>query len=173
VLVPLLLVQAAVLVYALPTVLPVRNTASMVSSGVWKNSWYKDEIGWPELADQTAQAWKSLTARERADGAILAENYGEASALEFYGPSRGLPPVLSGHLSWQYWRPRTLPQHFALLVGFGYGAVYELCSSWATLATIDNRWHLDNEERGRTITACQLKQPLGRLWRQDIASNQL
>jgi Dolichyl-phosphate-mannose-protein mannosyltransferase len=172
VLAPLLLVQAAVLVYALPTVLPVRSTASMVSSGVWQNSWYKDEIGWPELADQAARAWNSLPARERSDGVILAGNYGEASALEFYGPGRGLPPVLSGHLSWQYWRSPTLPQRFALLVGFGHGAIYQLCSSSSTLAIIDNHWHLGNEERGRTITACQLNQPLGRLW-QDIATDSL
>jgi 4-amino-4-deoxy-L-arabinose transferase-like glycosyltransferase len=173
VLAPLLLVQAAVLVYALPTVLPVRSTASMISSGVWQNSWYKDEIGWPELANQTAHAWNSLPARERSKGAILAQNYGEASALEFYGPSRGLPIVLSGHLSWQYWRPRALPQRFALLVGFGYGSVAQLCNSSQLLAAIDNHWHLDNEERGRTITACRLKHPLGQLWQQDIASNSL
>ena len=170
---PLVLVQAAVLVFELPTVLPVRGTASMVSSGVWKNSWYKDEIGWPELTNQTAQAWKSLPVRERADGVILAENYGEASALEFYGPSRGLPPVLSGHLSWQYWRPPTLPQRFALLVGFSPTSVTRLCSSSRTLATLNNRWHLDNEERGRTITACRLKQPLGQLWQQSVATDQL
>jgi len=169
----LLLVQAAVLVYALPTVLPVRSTASMVASGIWKNSWYKDEIGWPELADQTAQAWKSLPTRERENGTILAENYGEASALEFYGPSRGLPRILSGHLSWQYWRPRTLRQRFALLVGFSDGSALQLCSSSQTLATIDNRWHLDNEERGRHITACTLKQPLGQMWANQIASNNL
>jgi hypothetical protein len=173
VLAPLLLVQAAVLVYALPTVLPIRSTASMISSGVWKNSWYKDEIGWPELADQTAHAWQSLPARERGDGAILAENYGEASALEFYGPGRGLPRILSGHLSWQYWRPETLPQRFALLVGFSSIGTTRLCSSSRILATIDNPWHLDNEERGRTITACRLRRPLGRLWKQYIATDQL
>lgn len=88
------------LAFALPTVLPVRSTASMVGSGVWQNSWYKDEIGWPELANQTARAWNSLPATERADRVVLAGNYGEASALEFYGPGRGLPQVLSGEI-WQ------------------------------------------------------------------------
>jgi hypothetical protein len=173
VLAPLLLVEAAVLVYALPTVLPVRGTGSMVRSGVWRSSWYKDEIGWPELADQTARAWDSIPASERANGAVVAGNYGEASALEFYGPSRGLPLVLSGHLSWQYWRPRALPQRFALLVGYGRLDVAGFCRSARTLATIDNQWHLDNEERGRTITACRLEQPLGRLWQREIATDQL
>jgi Dolichyl-phosphate-mannose-protein mannosyltransferase len=170
---PLLALQAAVLATALPTVLPVRSTASMISSGVWNDSWYKDEIGWPELANETARAWSSLPAAERRDGAIVAGNYGEASALELYGPARGLPPVLSGHLSWQYWRPRSLPQRYALLVGYGADGAARLCRSSHVLATIDNRWRLDNEERGRTITACRLKAPLDRLWKREIATDRL
>jgi hypothetical protein len=173
VLVPLLALHAAVLALALPVLLPVRNTASMVSSGVWKNSFYKDEIGWPELTDATARAWRSLTPAERARGAIVAGNYGEASALELYGPSRGLPEPLSGHLSWQYWRPRRLPQRFVLFVGYDSSRLTRLCRSWRTLATIDNRWQLGNEERGRIIAGCRLRQPLGATWARSIASNTL
>ena len=169
----LVVLQAAVLALALPVVVPVRSTASMVSSGLWEDSYYKDEIGWPELADQTAAAWKSLPAAQRAGGAIVAENYGEASALELYGPARGLPQVLTGHLSWQYWRPRSLPQRYVLFVGYDSGTLSLLCRSWTKLATIDNRWHLANEERGRVIAGCRLQQPLGVIWEQSIARNDL
>jgi hypothetical protein len=169
----LAVLQVAVLVLALPVVLPVRTTASMVSSGVWKDSFYKDEIGWPELAEQTASAWRNLPAAQRADGAIVAGNYGEASALELYGPARGLPQVLSGHLSWQYWRPQNLPQRYVLFVGYDPGRLSLLCRSWTQLATIDNRWHLANEERGRIIAGCHLRRPLGTIWRQSIARNNL
>jgi hypothetical protein len=48
-----------------------------------------------------------------------------------------------------------------------------LCASSQTLATIDNRWHLGNEERGRTITACRLKEPLGAIWKTEIATDRL
>ena len=71
-------------------------------------------------------------AADRSDGVVLAANYGEASALEHYGPRRGLPLVLSGHLSWQYWRPRRLDQRFALVVGYDPGFLAEICSSWRT-----------------------------------------
>jgi dolichyl-phosphate-mannose-protein mannosyltransferase len=169
----LVVLQAVVLALALPVVLPVRSTASMVSSGVWKDSFYKDEIGWPELADQTATAWRSLAAAQRAEGAIVAGNYGEASALELYGPARGLPQVLSGHLSWQYWRPQSLPQRYALFVGYDPGTLSLLCRSWTKLATIDNRWHIANEERGRIIAGCRLPRPLGVIWQRSIARNNL
>lgn len=173
VVVPLVAVQAVLLVLVAPVVLPVRTTASMVDSGVWKDSFYKDEIGWPELVDETAAAWRRLTPHERAEGAIVARNYGEASALEHYGPSRGLPPPLSGHLSWQYWRPARLPERFALLVGFDRQEIHRMCRSARRLAVVDNRWHLDNEERGEAITGCRLQGQLGILWKRSIATTRL
>ena len=48
--------------------------------------------GWPELAGETARAWRSLPAAERDDGAIVAGNYGEASALEFGASGFGKRP---------------------------------------------------------------------------------
>jgi hypothetical protein len=173
VLVPLVALQAVLLAASLPIIVPVRSTASMVSSGVWKDSFYKDEIGWPELADETAAAWRSLQAEERAQAAIVARNYGEASALERFGPGRGLPAILSGHLSWQYWRPRDLPQRMVLFVGFDTSDLDRLCRTWARDAVIDNRWHLDNEERGRIIARCSLRQPLGTIWAREIATDRL
>jgi 4-amino-4-deoxy-L-arabinose transferase-like glycosyltransferase len=154
-------------------VLPIRNTRSMVDSKIWKNSYFKDEIGWPELAGTTARAWSSLPEGERRAGVVLARNYGEAGALAHYGPALGLPAPLSGHLSWQYWRPRQLPQTFALTVGFGPDDLAALCTSSHRVATIGNRWHLDNEELGRTIDACTLRRPLGELWEPLIATDDL
>ncbi len=171
--VPLVVLQAVLLVLVAPVVLPVRSTASMVDSGVWKDSFYKDEIGWPELVAETAAAWRSLPPAERGRGAIVARNYGEASALEHYGLRFGLPRVLSGHLTWQFWRPARLPQRFALLVGFDAGSLRGLCAGRRRLAVIDNRWHLDNEERGRMIVECRLRRPLGALWKSEIATSTL
>ena len=57
-------------------------------------------------------------AAQRRDTALLAQNYGEAGALARFGPRLGLPAPLSGHLSFQYWRPaELLPQRHILAVG--------------------------------------------------------
>ena len=53
------------------------------------------------------------------------------------------------------------------------GTLALLCRSWAKLATIDNHWHLDNEERGRIIAGCHLRRPLGTIWHRDIGRNDL
>src|SRR6185295_9372403 len=90
--------QVAVLALVAPLVWPVLPTRTMIDRGYWEQSFFKDEIGWPELTDSVVRAWDALPPSERANGAVLAGNYGEASALEHYGGGK-LPLVLSGHLS--------------------------------------------------------------------------
>ena len=167
----LVVMQVAVIVLAAPIVVPFYSTGPMVRSGVWKTGFFKDEIGWPEMTEQVERAWRRLSHTERAEGVVLAENYGEASALQFYGHNLG--PVLERPPSWQYWRPPELPQRFALTVGYDAYTLNRLCRSWQPLARIENRWQLDNEERGRVIAACSLTRPLGSLWKSSIARNQL
>ena len=163
--------QIAVIALAGPIVVPFYTTPQLVHSSLWKVGYFKDEIGWQEMTTEVEQAWAKAASTDRADGVILAHNYGEASALQFFG--RGLPVILSGHLSWQYWRPQRLPQRFALTVGYPVSALQVLCSSWKVMDHIENRWHLENEERGRIIAACNLRQPLGSDWNRLIASDQL
>jgi len=172
VLAALAVLQAATLVAVAPIVVPVLSTGAMVRHGIWKQSFYKDEIGWPELTDQVVTAWNALPSAERANGAVVALNYGEASALELYAGSR-LPLVLSGHLSWQYWRPRALAQRHLLTVGYGSSTLRAICRSWRVVARIDNRWRIDNEERGRAIATCVLRQPLGEIWHPWFARDSL
>lgn len=56
---------------------------------------FADRVGWPELVAQVAGVYHGLPAAERARTAIYASNYGEAGAIERYGPRYGLPPAIS------------------------------------------------------------------------------
>ena len=168
-----IVLQLAAIVIVAPLVWPVLPTHAMVSRGIWKQTFYKDEIGWPELVSQTARAWRAIPAGERRGTAVLAQNYGEAGALALYGPADGLPAPLSGHLSFQYWRPAALPERRLLTVGIDTDTLARLCRSWRVVARIDNRLRLGNEERGRPIARCVLASPLGRTWASEIASDDL
>jgi hypothetical protein len=64
---------------------------------------WSDMLGWDALAATVARIYDSLPPSERAQAAILASNYGEASAIDFFGPQYGLPPVLSGHNQFWLW----------------------------------------------------------------------
>jgi hypothetical protein len=66
---------------------------------------YADMLGWPQLAVAVANAWAALPAERRDDAAVLADNYGEAGALDFYGPGLGLPRVVSPTGSYWFFGP--------------------------------------------------------------------
>lgn len=57
---------------------------------------HKEELGWPELVQEVARIRDSLSPQEREHLAILGTNYGEAGAIDLYGPQYGLPPAISG-----------------------------------------------------------------------------
>ena len=67
---------------------------------------WSDMHGWPELAAAVASVYRSLPPAQRAQAAIFASNYGEAAAIDFFGPQYGLPPALSGHNQYWVWGPR-------------------------------------------------------------------
>lgn len=62
---------------------------------------YRGEIGWPEMVQEVARIRDSLTPSEREHLGILATTYGEAGAINLYGPEYGLPRAISG--SGSYW----------------------------------------------------------------------
>jgi 4-amino-4-deoxy-L-arabinose transferase-like glycosyltransferase len=165
--------QMLVLWFAAPLVVPVRSVEWVVSSGTWDTSFYGDELGWPAFVAQTARAWDALPSAFRTDGALVAQNYGEAGALARTGRAQGLPEPLSGHLSWQFWRPADLPQRHLLAVGFDPDDLGRLCSRWRPVGRIRIPWPIDNDEQGRLLAACTLRAPLGELWHSRIASDTL
>lgn len=67
---------------------------------------YADQFGWEEIAATAAQAWSRLSPAERADCAVFGQNYGQAGAIDFFGPRYGMPPALSGHQTYWIWGPR-------------------------------------------------------------------
>jgi hypothetical protein len=67
--------------------------------------WLADRIGWHELAADVAQVYQALPESEKQNVVIISTNYGEAGALELYGPEFGLPPVFATHNSFHSWGP--------------------------------------------------------------------
>jgi hypothetical protein len=64
-----------------------------------------DRFGWREMAGEVARIYRSLPPEDRAKAAIFGQNYGQAGAIDLFGPALGLPPAISGHLSYFLWGP--------------------------------------------------------------------
>ncbi|MGH3786760.1 MAG: ArnT family glycosyltransferase [Pseudonocardiaceae bacterium] len=91
---PVYLLSAIIALTALP-VLPVSwpTPARPVSLA---------SLGWPELADTVAGAYRALPPATRRTTALVTDSYWDASALDRYGPARGLPQPFSPHRGYWY-----------------------------------------------------------------------
>jgi Dolichyl-phosphate-mannose-protein mannosyltransferase len=67
---------------------------------------YADQFGWKEMAQVVADAYRKLPPEEQKSCAIFGQNYGQAGAIDLFGPAMGLPPAISGHQNYFYWGPR-------------------------------------------------------------------
>jgi hypothetical protein len=65
-----------------------------------------DRFGWREMAEEVARIYHALPPADRARAAIFGQNFGQAGAIDLFGPALGLPPAISGHLSYYLWGPR-------------------------------------------------------------------
>lgn len=52
-----------------------------------------ETIGWPAYVHEIANVYASLPAERRCTAVVLASSYGEAGAVDHYGPADGLPTV--------------------------------------------------------------------------------
>ena len=128
-----------------------------------------ETVGWPRFARQVADAYRSLPPDERARAVIVVGNYGEAGALDKYGPGLGLPRAYSGHNGyWYFGRPRDTAGP-AIVVGpeTTAGATY-LQRFWKDVrpvGRIDNGVDLDNQEQGKPVWICRgQRAPWAELW---------
>jgi hypothetical protein len=144
----------------LPVGVPVLPTSTMVKLHLTDaRSDYEDEIGWPQLAAQV-----SAVAASARPSAVIAENYGEAGALELFG--RGFTRVVSGHMSYRYWRPGGLASRAVVVVGYDRAQLAMLCSRYAIVRRVAIPYGVDNEEAGAPIATCTLRGDLDAVWPQ-------
>ena len=76
-----------------------------------------DRCGWPEMVGATAKVYNALPSDQRTTTAIFGSNYGEAGAIDFYGPMLGLPNAISGHVNYWYWGPRNYTGESMIVLG--------------------------------------------------------
>jgi len=106
----------------------------------------REEIGWPELVATISHIRDSVPAQQRGRVGILAGNYGEAGAIDLYGPAYGLPSAISGINSyWQrgYGDP---PPGTLIVIGYSREFVDANFQSCAYAGHNANPYGLKNEE---------------------------
>lgn len=144
-----------------------------VNSPLWDfastaNPDLKEELGWPELVEEVAQIYASLPDAERASTAIYTNNYGEAGAVNLYGPAFGLPPVLSGVNSYGLRGYPEPPPQTLIVVGYQREDLEPHFADCVIAGQVPNPYRIQNEEaKVPDIFVCRrLKQPWAEFWEQ-------
>lgn len=116
-----------------------------------------EQVGWPEMVDLVAVVVGALPADERADVRVITASYGEAAAIDLYGPARGLPrgTALSGHDSYADWWPDGEPVGTFLTVGYALAELDPFCDAVGPVAAVARVDDVDNEVAGSPIHLCR------------------
>jgi 4-amino-4-deoxy-L-arabinose transferase-like glycosyltransferase len=110
-----------------------------------------ETVGWPAFARTVAGVY-----REAPSGAvILTGNYGEAGAIDRYGPGLGLPSAYSGHNAFWYWGPPPRRRAPVVAVGLDRGDRTTQLRDCSPAARVDNESGVDNDEQGVWVFLCR------------------
>jgi len=145
------LISGALITYLTVPILPVATFATTSLPSQVPDS--AEQIGWPQLVATVGGVVAALPADERTRAVILTSNYGEAGALELLGS--GLPPVYSGHNAFWDWGPPPADRTVVVHVGDWTAADWSpFLTDCRTVASIDNRLGIENQEQGQAISVC-------------------
>ena len=139
-----------------------------VNSGLWRftsrvHDLFVEQIGWPELVETVAGIYNSLPAEDQRQAGILTGNYGEAGAINLYGPAYGLPQAISGVNSYWLRGYGDPPPQVVIVLDLPRSSAFEACE---LAGRVTNRYGVWNEETSHsTIFLCRrLRQPWPAFW---------
>jgi hypothetical protein len=78
---------------------------------------FADRLGWEELAKTVSDVHRALPPEEQELACVFGQNYGQAGAIDFFGPRFGLPRALSGHNSYHLWGHGECTGEVMLVIG--------------------------------------------------------
>lgn len=112
-----------------------------------------ETIGWPDFAARVAAVRNRLPADP--DPVIFTVNYGEAGAIDRFGPDLGLPRAYSGQNAYWEWGPPADADAPVITIGLSRAEAAENFDSCVLQARVQNRYGIDNEESGAPILVCE------------------
>ncbi len=139
-----------------------------VNSGLWRftsrtHDLFIEQIGWPELVETVAGIYDSLPVEDQRQASILTGNYGEAGAINLFGPAYGLPEAISGVNSYWLRGYGDPPPQVVIVLGLSRSSAFEACE---LAGHVTNRYRVRNEETSHSaIYLCRrLRQPWPAFW---------
>jgi hypothetical protein len=126
---------------------------------------FADQFGWEQMVGSVAHVYHHLQPEDEKRAAIFCQNYGEAGAIDFFGPKLGLPPAISGHQNYFFWGPHDWTGEVALVLDTNDEDERELFASVEDLGqVVSSPWAMPFERRRHIYLCRDLKMSVRELW---------
>jgi hypothetical protein len=126
---------------------------------------FADQFGWEQMVGSVAHVYHHLRPEDRERAAIFCQNYGEAGAIDFFGPKLGLPPAISGHQNYFLWGTRDWTGEVVLVLDTNDQDERELFASVEDLGQIvSSPWAMPFERRMHILLCRDLKASVQEFW---------
>jgi len=124
---------------------------------------FADQFGWDEMTATVAGVYNGLPEDVRGQTAIFGQSYGQAGAIDLFGPKYGLPAAISGHQSYFLWGPRDYTGVSMIVIGGNPRDLDRQFTSVEKVAHIDHPYSMPYNHVD--VYYCRgLKQPLAVFW---------
>ncbi len=124
-----------------------------------------EEIAWPKLVALVSREYHARPAAQRRQTTILTGNYGEAGAIERYGPGLGLPRAYSGANNFWLWGPPPAADTAAIAVNIDPAFLRREFRHVRLAATFWNGLGVSDDEQGAPVyVATGLRSAWAQAW---------
>jgi len=124
---------------------------------------FADQFGWPEMAATVSGVFNGLPPEVRAKTCIFGHNYGQAGAIDLFGPKYGLPRAISGHQSYFLWGPGGCTGESVIVMAGSQESLEAAYASVRKVAHVGHPYAMPYEHFD--LFYCQvLKLPMSEVW---------
>jgi dolichyl-phosphate-mannose-protein mannosyltransferase len=125
---------------------------------------YADMLGWEAQAEAVGRVYRALPEADRARAVVIAGNYGEAGALDFFGPRYGVPGAICPCGSYWFFGPGDKPGDVAVTIGPSREGLAPFFDSLQVATRISNPWAVQEERELTVFIARRPRQTLQQVW---------
>ncbi len=115
---------------------------------------FADMLGWEAQVDAVARVYHRLDPVEQEQAVLLGSNYGEAGAIDFYGPRRGLPNAIAYVGTYWFFGPGEKPGDVVISIGFSYDDMASFFGTVTPAAHVMNHYAVA-EQRDLFVYVCR------------------
>jgi hypothetical protein len=132
-----------------PIAMPILSPPTLISNygaSDYQISPLPDRYGWRGMVSNLSKAYDSLPASVKSQACIFTSNYGEASAVNFFGSSLGLPKAISGHNNYYIWGPDSCTGQVLITIGIPLSTIQQAYKNVTTLTTNECSYCISYEQ---------------------------